>query len=117
IERGTLSAGHDSISGSAGRTQDWTLDQVGNATSITTDGGTPQSRPVNQQNEITSITGLTTPGYDSDGNTTTDETNHALTYDAWNRLMTFGGTSETFTYDALGRRITSVAGSTTRHLY
>jgi RHS repeat-associated protein len=116
FQRGSLSSGHDSIQGSAGHSQDWTLDQTGNARIIKTDG-TDQDRDVNRQNEITSIEGLTTPGYDSDGNTTLDETNHALTYDAWNRLMTYGGSSETFSYDAMGRRVTSLISSTTRHLY
>src|SRR6266851_4494009 len=52
---------------------------------------------------------LTTPTYDVNGNMTGDETGHTLIYDAWNRLVQVknGPTVlETYSYDALGRRVT-----------
>ena len=101
-------------------TQDFNYDAVGNATSVTTDG-TAQDRTANAQNQITSISGATTPTYDANGNMLTDETGRGLVYDAWNRLVIVknsgGATLETFTYDGLGRRVTSNDGTTTTDLY
>jgi hypothetical protein len=87
FRRGTLSA-----SGSNGTTLDtvttasstnsWSLDALGNSTNT---GGT--SRTVNSKNQITGITGQTTPVYDHNGNMTTDQAGNTYTYDAWNRLM------------------------------
>lgn len=85
---------------------------------MTTDGST-QNRTANQQNEITSISGQTTPGYDANGNTTTDQTGHTLIYDAWNRLVQVknGQTVlESYAYDRLNRRVTENPG-TVRDLY
>src|SRR6266478_4632971 len=67
----------------------WSFDALGNWTSIITDGHTqsPQTRTANRQNEITSISGQTTPGYDANGNTTTDQNDNTLIFDAWNRLV------------------------------
>jgi hypothetical protein len=48
------------------RSQSWSFDALGNWSSVTTNG-TAQNRTANQQNQITSITGLTTPVYDADG--------------------------------------------------
>ena len=101
--------------------QSWTLDAVGNATSITTQG-TTQDRTVNSQNELTSV-GSSTLGFDNNGNTTVDDQGHALVYDAWNRLVAVkdsgGNTLAAYTYDALGRRVTETysASSTTNNLY
>jgi len=101
-------------------TQSFNYDAVGNATSVTTDG-TTQTRSANAQNQYTSISGVTTPTYDSNGNMTTDETGRQFVYDAWNRLVAVknsGGTTlETFSYDGLGRRVTQTAGGTTTDLY
>jgi len=101
-------------------TQNFGYDAVGNATSVTTDG-TTQTRSANAQNQYTSISGATTPTYDSNGNMTTDETGRQFVYDAWNRLVAVknsGGTTlETFSYDGLGRRITQTASGTTTDLY
>src|SRR5262249_8349873 len=66
-------------------TQSWSPDGNGNFSTVTTDG-TGQTRTHNAQNEITSISGLTTPTYDANGNLTKDETGKTLTYDAWSRL-------------------------------
>jgi RHS repeat-associated protein len=86
---------------------------------------TAQTRGANRQNEITSISGLTTPTYDNNGNTIRDEKGNTLVYDAWNRIVEYrtaprpNGTSlGTYAYDALGRRIQEPITSTTaRDLY
>src|SRR5262249_1988669 len=62
----------------------------------------------NQQNQVTSISGATTPTYDANGNMTTDQTGKTFFYDAWNRLVQVNSGAtvlETFGYDALGRRL------------
>jgi RHS repeat-associated protein len=110
--RGTLNGTNDTIS-SPSHSQSWSLDALGNWSSVTTDG-TAQTRTANAQNEITSISGATTPGYDANGNTTTDQGGKALVYDAWNRLVAYksGGTVlETMAYDGLNRRIVTNAGT------
>src|SRR5262249_10219912 len=84
--RGMLNATHDGFVGSPTHTQSWSLDIQGNWLSVTTDSN-QQSRTHNQQNQIASITGQSTPGYDGNGNTTGDETGKTLVYDAWNRLV------------------------------
>jgi hypothetical protein len=66
--RGTLSisSGHtvpDTIAGTPAANESWSLDALGNWTSFTT-ASTTQTRMANQQNEITSISGPTTPSYD-----------------------------------------------------
>src|SRR5206468_3055294 len=68
--------------------QSWTLDALGNWTSVTTDGST-QNRTANQQNEITSISGQTTPAFDANGNMTGDQAGKTLVVDAWNRLVAY----------------------------
>ena len=104
-------------------TQAWDYDAVGNFEGVTTDGGTPQTRTANAQNQITSIGGATTPTYDANGNMTGDETGRRLVYDAWNRLVAVkdsGGTVlKTYGYDGLGRRVqeTVTATSVTTDLY
>jgi hypothetical protein len=66
--RGTLSASHgsgtplDTVS-SPSATEGWTLDALGNWTSFT-NGSTTQTRSFNARNEITSISGVSTPTYD-----------------------------------------------------
>ena len=100
-------------------TQSWDYDALGNWDGVTTDGST-QTRTANAQNEITAISGATTPTYDANGNMTTDETGRQFAYDAWNRLKVVkdsaGVVLETLGYDALSRRITAV-GATTTDLY
>ena len=61
----------------------------------------------NAQNEITSISGATTPTYDANGNMTGDEVGRTLVYDAWNRPVSAASGSISYTYDGLGRRVTS----------
>jgi RHS repeat-associated protein len=74
----------------------------------------------NAQNEYTSFPGVATPAYDNNGNLTTDPTTgNSYVYDAWNRLVAVqngGSALESYSYDALGRRITENTG-TQRDLY
>jgi RHS repeat-associated protein len=94
-------------------TQSWSLDAAGNWSSFTTNG-TTQTRTSNLQNQITTISGATTPTYDYNGNTLTDDNGTQYTYDAWNRMVkavTTGGSTEIDAYDALGRRITVTLNS------
>jgi RHS repeat-associated protein len=121
--RGTLSASQQGGSldtvASPSATASWSYDALGNWSSVTTNGVT-QTRTANQQNQITGISGQTTPGYDSNGNTTTDQNGHTLVYDAWDRLAAVksGGTTiASFSYDAQWRRIAQTEGGTTTDLY
>jgi RHS repeat-associated protein len=117
--RGTLNGTKTGISGTASRTQSWDYDALGNWDSVTTNG-TAQTRSANKQNEVTGVSGATTPTYDANGNMTGDETGKTLIYDAWNRLAAVKSDSttlETFAYDGLGRRVRNTVGSTTTDLY
>jgi RHS repeat-associated protein len=121
--RGTLSdTNSDGIPdtvASPAHSQSWTLDALGNWSSVTTDGST-QTRTANQQNQITSISGQTTPVYDANGNMTTDQTGKTLIYDAWNRLVQVKSGSavlEAYSYDSLGRRVTVNPGTLTSLYY
>jgi RHS repeat-associated protein len=100
--------------------QSYDFDAVGNWESVTTNGST-QTRGHNKQNEITSVSGATTPTFDANGNMTGDETGRQFVYDAWNRMVEVknsGGTSlKTFEFDGLNRRISETASGTTRDLY
>jgi RHS repeat-associated protein len=115
--RGTLSDTNsdgipDTIS-SPSHSQSWGFDALGNWTTFTSDASN-QTRTANQQNQITSISGLTTPVYDSNGNMTGDQSGNTLIFDAWNRLVQVknGQTVlETYAYDALGRRTTENPGT------
>jgi YD repeat-containing protein len=75
----------------------------------------------NAQNEITSISGATTPTYDANGNLTGDETGRQFVYGAWNRLVTVkdsgGSTISSYQYDGLGRRIAESKSGTSTDLY
>jgi RHS repeat-associated protein len=108
------------LTGSASASQSWSPDALGNFTSVTT-GGSTQTRSANDQNEITSASGATTPSYDADGNTTQHDTGLKYVWDAWGRMVTVkssGGTTlETMTYDGLGRRVTDTASGTTTASY
>jgi RHS repeat-associated protein len=99
------------------RTQSWSLDALGNWSSVTTNG-TAQNRTHNQQNEAT-VVGGNTLTFDNNGNTTTDDTGKTLVYDAWNRLVKVKSGTTTlasYQFDALGRRIVENSG-TLRDLY
>ena len=94
-------------------TQTWGLDALGNWTKLTTDGAQTQTRTFNLQNQITSISGASTPAYDANGNTTTDEKGTGYVYDAWNRLVGVNALPPTtpLQYDAMNRRIQDDGGT------
>jgi YD repeat-containing protein len=72
FDRGTLNGGKNGLTGAASRSQAWDFDGLGNFDDQSTNG-TSQTRSHNKQNEITSISGATTPVYDNNGNQTTDQ--------------------------------------------
>jgi uncharacterized delta-60 repeat protein/RHS repeat-associated protein len=129
FRRGTLSdvnsdGAYDTVSTLntlAGSSKNWSLDAVGNWNSTTTGTNSAVVRTHDKQNEVTAVGGNSLT-FDNNGNTTTDESGHVLTYDAWNRLATYGetyideccgsgvNTLESHYYDALGRRITTTGG-------
>jgi YD repeat-containing protein len=89
----------------------------GNWSNVNSDG-TPQTRSHNAQNQITSVSGATTPAYDSNGNLSTDEQGRTLIYDGWGRLVEVKQGSTTlarYSHDALGRRVSE--NSVARTLY
>jgi RHS repeat-associated protein len=99
--------------------KDWGFDALGNHTSVTTNGGTPDTWTANAQNQITGIGGATTPTYDSNGNMTGDEQGRTLIYDAWNRLVQVKNGStvlKAYTYDGGNRKITEDDGTTVTQL-
>jgi RHS repeat-associated protein len=113
FERGTLNSGKTGITGTPSVNESWGFDAVGNWTSVV-DNSSTQTRTANADNQIASISGLTTPGYDANGNTTTDQSGKTLVYDAWNRLVKYKSGSTVLTaygYDAIGRKITENPGS------
>ena len=87
------------LNGTSGvpNTNSWNLDALGNWT------GGSQNRTFNAQNQITAMTGFTTPTYDNNGNMKKDEAGNTYQYDAWNRLTlanASGATQvETYSYD------------------
>ena len=115
--RGTLNGTNDTIT-SPSASQSFTTDSVGNFTNVTTNG-TGQTRTSNAQNQLTSVSGATTPTYDSNGNLTKDESGQTYTYDAWGRLVKVvsGGNTVSYSFDAMGRRITETTNGTTQDLY
>ena len=121
MDRGTLNGGKTAIAGSSNRSQAWDYDGLGNWDSLTNNGGSPVTRGHNKQNEITSISGASTPTYDANGNMLTDETDKQFVYDGWNRLKIVknsGGTTlATYAYDARGYRVRETRSGTTTDLY
>ena len=125
FQRGTLSdANTDGVldtASSHSRRLEWSLDTLGNWSSLTTDG-TSASRSHNKQNQLTN-TNFT---HDANGNLTQDGGQNDYAYDAWNRLVGYAGSvslgGPTYEYDALGRRISelntlSADPKPTVHLY
>ena len=108
--------------------QSWTLDSQGNWSSVTTNG-TTQTRTANAQNQITSVSGSTTPTYDANGNMTTDQFGNTYVYNAWNQLVAVknstGVVIAQYTYDARGYRISEtypqggpgIPAGTTNYIY
>lgn len=103
-----------SFARSNGHTQDFTMDANGNFTNVTTDSSS-EDRTSNSQNQLTGVSGQTSPTYDANGNMTTDEVGQQYVYDAWNRLVLVKDSSsnplESFGFDAMGRRIIEDDGS------
>jgi RHS repeat-associated protein len=95
-------------------TESWSLDAVGNWLSVTI-GGSTQTRTFNSQNQITAVSGASTPIYDADGNMLYDQSGTHYAYDAWNREVVQGSLRNS--YDALGRCITSAPATEQNDLY
>ena len=112
---GTLNGTKTDVTGSPTTSQSWDYDAVGNWDSVTTNS-TTQTRSANKQNEITAVSGATTPTYDSNGNLTTDENNYRFVYDAWNKVVQAKNSSNvvivTYGRDALHRHVTDTVSST-----
>src|SRR5262249_35675465 len=68
FKRGTLNGSKTDVSGSPYRQQVWDYDALGNWDSLTTDGGSAQTRTHNKQNEVTAVSGATSPTFDANGN-------------------------------------------------
>jgi RHS repeat-associated protein len=118
FERGTLNGTKDGITGTPSESESWDLDALGNWNSSTVNG-TTTDRTNNAQNQVTEL-GSATLGYDTNGDTTTDEDGNTLAYDAWNHLVSVKSGSTTiasYTYDAKGQRIIETHGSITTDLY
>jgi RHS repeat-associated protein len=117
-EAGALASGDTSISGTPSANETWTLDNIGNMDSVTSDS-TSTSRTINSRNQITGV-GSSSLSYDGNGNTLTDSAGNTYTYDAWNRMATatVGGVTYGYQYDAIGQRIQEDnTSSTTTDLY
>jgi RHS repeat-associated protein len=108
--RGTLNGGNTALT-STTHSQSWSLDALGNWSSVTTDS-TTENRSHDLQNEVTDVDSNTME-YDPNGNLTIDNhTGHEtdIWYDPWNRITSAFNGDSGFTamnpsYDALGRRI------------
>ncbi|MGV3505398.1 MAG: RHS repeat-associated core domain-containing protein [Adhaeribacter sp.] len=93
-------------------------DGVGNRTTANLNG-TAATFAVNSMNAYSSITAgeAQNLNYDANGNLTADG-EHSFSYDSENRLTSIdNGTTAQYAYDALGRRIRKIVGSTTSHYY
>ncbi|HSZ57756.1 MAG TPA: RHS repeat-associated core domain-containing protein [Tepidisphaeraceae bacterium] len=126
FERGTLSSSGtngtalDTVT-TTSTTESWSLDALGNWSSFSTNG-TAQTRSFNSENQISAISGTTTtPSFDNNGNMTEDEQGHKYVFNAWNQIVDVENTSNTvlasYSYDALGRRISNTVNSITTNLY
>ncbi len=121
------SGGGIGISGTVYESETWTYDPLGNhlEDSTTTSGTTTVDSTFNADNQITSMSGYTTPAYDAAGNMTTDQNGLQYIYDAWGRLVTVKNASddtlETYSYDGFGDRVTNTVysdgTSTTTNFY
>ena len=110
FSRGTLNGTKTGLTGIASRSQDWSLDALGNWDSVTDETSTTQTRTHDDQNRLTGISGASSPTYSPNGEMLTDETVQVLAYDAWGRLVAVDVDADsvvdvTFAYDALNRKV------------
>ena len=108
--------------------QSWNLDSQGNWNGYTS-GGTAQTETTNSQNQITSISGSSTPTYDANGNMTQDQNGNTLVYDGWNRLVEVknpsGAIIAQYSYNAMNYAVTvtypqgnnEIPAGTTNYIY
>ncbi|MBX3444907.1 MAG: RHS repeat-associated core domain-containing protein [Planctomyces sp.] len=91
----------------------WSLTAAGNWSTLTTNG-TPQSRTHGNAHELTAI-GANSLTYDAKGNLTQDDQGRTYAWDMDNLLSstTESMVAVSYAYDALGRRVSRTAGSTT----
>lgn len=93
----------------------YALDAVGNRNSVSTDGSSI-AYGKNEMNQYTNV-GNTLLQYDSKGNLTHDG-NHYYDYDVENNLIAVdGGTTSSYTYDALGRRASKTTSEGTTYYF
>ena len=113
FKRGTATAGVD-IPNPLSHIQ-YVLDALGNRNSVNEDGTTtPYSK--NDINQYTQM-GSTAIQYDSKGNLSHDGL-HGYGYDLENNLVAVdGGTTATYAYDAMGRRISKSTSEGTTYYY
>ncbi|HEX5155158.1 MAG TPA: RHS repeat-associated core domain-containing protein [Parafilimonas sp.] len=102
-----------------GSNQSFMYDGVGNRTTAVINGANV-TYAVNKMNAYTGITtngNTVTPAYDANGNTTAYAGNN-YDYDNENRITVVNnGTTATYKYDALGRRIYKATATDTIHYY
>ena len=94
----------------------WSIgyDANGNRTSVNVSGNASTYTTSSTSNRLESITNPARSfSYDNAGNTTSDSTSYTGTYNLAGRLTTLtkAGTTSTYTYDGLGRRIRKVNSS------
>jgi RHS repeat-associated protein len=99
--------------GNGTSTQSWSLSLVGDWNSTTRNGVT-ETRSHNNGHELTAI-GATPLTYDPRGNLLTDDVGNTRTWDFENELVTStrAGSTVSYLYDVLGRKVGRVAGGTT----
>ncbi|MBO7586933.1 MAG: hypothetical protein J6T13_07115 [Bacteroidales bacterium] len=96
----------------------YVLDAVGNYSTVTEDGQIT-TYTANNRNAYSAISGASAyaPQYDANGNLTQDDS-HSYSYDFENHLISVdNGSTATYAYDALGRRIRKQTGSTMVNYY
>ncbi len=100
--------------------QSFTMNNIGDIQSVSSDGTTTNRNDQSPTNQIINI-GSATVSYDNNGNVTTDDKGNTLVYDAWNRLVEVKNSSGDlvagYTYDGLGRMTSETDGITTIDFY
>lgn len=108
-----------SVDYGGGQTDAYNYDAAGNraTASVASLGGTTLTYTANNANQYTTITGMSAPVHDSNGNLTS-QNGVNYTWDSENRLLSVsdGTVTNTFTYDGQHRRVTkrtAVSGTVT----